>query len=58
MSIMPSIVQVIMSPSSSALSLLWIQFVGNNLFKKLNTTKLWGKLLSKDWYIKLMDVFT
>jgi hypothetical protein len=32
MSIMPSIVLIMISPTSSALSLLWIQIVANNLF--------------------------
>jgi hypothetical protein len=35
MSIMPLIVLILISPTSSALSLLWIQIVANNLFKKI-----------------------
>lgn len=52
MSIMPSIVQIMISPTSSALSLLWIQTVDNKLFKNESLWILWGKLLSKDWCIK------
>jgi len=52
MSIIPSIVQIMISPTSSALSLLWIQIIANNLFKNESLPILRGKLLSKDWRIK------
>jgi hypothetical protein len=47
-SIMPSIVQIMISPTFSAFSLLWIQIVAKSLFKNKTLPILWGKLISKD----------
>jgi hypothetical protein len=48
MSIMPSIVQIMISPTFSAFSLLWIQIVAKSLFKNESLPILWEKLISED----------